>query len=205
MNRSTTSVILLAAGASKRMGNSIKQLLPWGDTTLLGHAINQLKPLKADIYVVLGAFADEIKTHVPKEATLLVNTEWQNGMGSSIAYGVNEVLKNAPQTKSILIALADQPLVNSAYLKKLLGQHIESQEGITATAYPNQRVGVPAIFDEKYFSVLQKLKGDKGARELLNSKNQRLTTLPIVENGFDVDTEDDYRKILIYKGYIKSN
>ncbi|MEO1485818.1 MAG: nucleotidyltransferase family protein [Bacteroidota bacterium] len=199
MNSKTLSILILAAGASKRMGSTIKQLLPWGNTTLLGHAIQQAKALHLKTYAVLGAHADEIKSRTPNETGTFVNPNWEKGMGNSIAFGVGKVLQINPQTETILIMLADQPLIHSTFLKALFEEYQKQGIGIAATAYPNKRVGVPAVFSAPYFSNLLGLNEDKGARQLLNAKNENIVTIPIGEKGVDIDTIEDYNALLASK------
>ncbi|MEM6894154.1 MAG: nucleotidyltransferase family protein [Bacteroidota bacterium] len=196
MDSQTVSIIILAAGASKRMGSTIKQLLPWGDTTLLGHAIEQTRPLNAKTYVVLGAHADEIKPKLSNEVEVLKHSHWQNGMGSSIAFGVEQVLQMNPQTETIMILLADQPFMDGTFLKKLLAEHTKQDVNTSATKYPNERVGVPAVFNAPYFSVLRSLDKDKGARQLLNDSNENIFAIPAGEKGMDIDTMEDYQRLL---------
>lgn len=199
MDSQSISIILLAAGASKRMGSTIKQLLPWENTTLLEHAIDQTRPLNAKTYVVLGAHAAEIKSQLSREVDVLVNPNWKNGMGSSIAFAVAEVLRTNPHTKTVLILLADQPLIDSGFFKRLLEGYEKQGIGIAATAYPNKRAGVPAVFDASFFSALLRLNEDKGARELLNTQKENMVTLPIGERGWDIDTIEDYNKLLRFR------
>ena len=105
---SNLAILLLAAGASKRMG-SPKQLLPWGETHLIEHQINSLRLLQLPLYVVLGANAEEISkviTH-KKELCICENKDWSKGMGHSIAFGVSEILSQSPSVEGILIALVN--------------------------------------------------------------------------------------------------
>jgi len=87
MNKNIT-ILILAAGASSRMGEA-KQLLPWRDTTLLGNAISTAKTSRAnEVLIVLGANADTIKAEViSKNITFLENKLWNLGLGSSISCG----------------------------------------------------------------------------------------------------------------------
>ena len=57
VEKNKLAVLILAAGASSRMGKP-KQLLPWKNTTLLGHAIAQAKKVSTAVFVVLGANAE---------------------------------------------------------------------------------------------------------------------------------------------------
>ncbi|MEO0507287.1 MAG: nucleotidyltransferase family protein [Bacteroidota bacterium] len=196
MDSETISIILLAAGASERMGSTIKQLLPWGNNTLIGHAIEQTRILNAKTYVVLGAHAEEIKSKLSDDVEVLLHSQWKNGMGSSIAFGVEQVLQINPKTKTIMILLADQPFLDTRFLENLLNEHQKRSAAISATKYPNERVGVPAIFNSNYFSALRSLKQDKGARELLNNPKENILTIKAGKKAFDIDTIEDYHRLL---------
>ena len=156
---STIAVLILAAGASTRMG-TIKQLLPWGKTNLLGHAIEQAKNITEHVYVVLGANASVIKTTIDKEIVTILNPDWQHGMGTSIAKGILEIANHKP-IENVLIMLSDQPFLDSNYLSKLVKCHQNRTHKICATNY-NGKSGVPAIFNKLYFPQLAELNADYG-------------------------------------------
>ncbi|MEM7485075.1 MAG: nucleotidyltransferase family protein [Bacteroidota bacterium] len=188
------AVLLLAAGASSRMGDMIKQLLPWGKTTLLGHALEQAKQVTENTYVVLGANADEIRSSIP-EANLIVNRNWQSGMGSSISAGVKYILENEKGFDGLLILLADQPLVDSPYLNLMKKKFRASQSKIVATAYEN-KLGVPAIFHRSILPELLELDKDFGAKQVINKYID--DTERVFPNGkeIDIDTPEKYSQLL---------
>jgi len=111
------AVLILAAGASTRMGQP-KQLLPWGKTTLLNHAINEAKKISEHVFVVLGANKELIESSLNSQVEIIRNPNWENGMGTSITYGISILDKNE-EFDSVLIMLADQPLLDSTYLNNL--------------------------------------------------------------------------------------
>ncbi|MGS0528175.1 nucleotidyltransferase family protein [Zobellia nedashkovskayae] len=101
------AILILAAGASTRMGQP-KQLLPWKDTTLLGHAIQTVKSTDAiEVVTVLGANAKLIQSQIKEEVIFIQNTDWQSGLGGSIACGTEWLLQSNIEFDGILITLAD--------------------------------------------------------------------------------------------------
>src|SRR5680860_1232621 len=82
------AIVILAAGASSRMGQA-KQLLPWEDTTLLGNAIRKAKASDANsVIVVLGANAESIRMEISESQIIIIeNPIWASGLGTSIARG----------------------------------------------------------------------------------------------------------------------
>lgn len=188
-----TAIIIVAAGSSSRM-KSPKQLLPLGDSTLLGKVIAQAKATTAnEVFTVLGANYEAVKSSIENYSTTVVeNKNWKHGLGSSIAAGVQYVLENR-DLEAVMILLGDQPLIEVKYIDELLASFHENPSVITATKYPHSN-GVPAVFPKKYFKHLAELNDDYGAKSLLNGSTQVLVLDP-GEKTIDVDTLEDYRYI----------
>lgn len=192
----TIAALILAAGASQRMPNQIKQLLPWKETTLLGNAIHQINPLVDTVHVVLGAYAEEIKRNLPKQVTTHINKNWEEGMGTSIAFGLRQILKNNLKPKAVIIVVPDQPLMDSLHYKTLKETYLKDDSKIVATDYGNEKSGVPAIFDQLLFAELQSLGKDYGAKRIIQMNLSR--TKLILGNGKeeDVDTYEAYTQLV---------
>lgn len=191
------SVVILAAGKASRMG-SIKQLLPYKDSTLLQFAMSQAIRSKADkVYCVLGANADLIKQKVKdNKVTFIHNSNWETGLGSSIVSAVSHLLDLKELPDAILIMLADQPNVDSNYINQLIELYQNSQGQIIASSYKNIN-GVPALFPSQYFEKLLKLKGDKGAKIFLNENEEQV--LRFISKSVklnDIDSPEDYQKLI---------
>jgi molybdenum cofactor cytidylyltransferase len=191
-----TAILILAAGASTRLGEP-KQLLPYKNTTLLKHTIKQVLAIEnAKVYVVLGAFFEEIHTSIKQlPITILKNNHWQKGLGSSLHMGVLEIQKN-PVFNKVLITLGDLPLMLSKNYQALLFHHKESTTGITATQYPTTTNGVPVIFDNTYFNALSELSGDEGAKSLLKKNKSDVSFCEVSIAFFDIDTKESYLKLI---------
>lgn len=191
-----TAIVILAAGASQRMGK-IKQLLPWKNTTLLGNAILQTKEIaNTDVFVVLGANASEIKDKVDfKRTNVLQNSQWNKGLGNSLALAVSEIDNRNIKYNAVLVMLADQPLIDSDYLKTLLNVFKLSDKNIAVTQYVNG-VGVPAIFSAQYFKILKTLSADFGAKALLKKHGDDTVCIPSEGKERDIDTWEDYQNLI---------
>ena len=197
---SNIAIIILAAGASKRMQTS-KQLLKWGDSTLLGCTIETALKLKIEnTYVVLGANYQLIGESISKFNIAILNNEnWESGLGNSIAFAVNHILKSNNKTDAILFMLADQPFIDEHFLNELINQFKADNDNIIATSYGKDKYGVPVIFDKIYFKALSKLNDDNGAKHLLKQHKSKVETLiPPVKN-VDLDFMEDYIKLHNYK------
>lgn len=174
-----------------------KQLLPWAGGTLLGHAVTKAKEIANDtIMVVLGSHSEEINPTLANESvTVTVHNDWKKGLGTSIAWGVSQLVQRESQCDGILIMLADQPLITSDYLSSILSRFKPEEQFIIATTYSDQKLGVPALFDRCYFEELMQLTGDKGAKEIMQKQKDKLVLLHAEAMLADIDTLDDYRSL----------
>ncbi|MDT0607567.1 nucleotidyltransferase family protein [Croceitalea rosinachiae] len=188
------AVLILAAGASTRMGQS-KQLLPWGETTLLNHAIAQANYVSEHIFVVLGANKDSIEKTLSNEVSVIFNPSWKQGMGTSIAVGVSKIQKGH-LFDALLIMLGDQPLLDGSYLNELNQLFGTSKNRIVATSYGDKN-GVPAFFHNSLFNELRKLSKDYGARSLMQRHVQYLSSLNPNGKEIDIDTPETYNQLLV--------
>lgn len=186
------AMVILAAGAASRM-QAIKQLLPWKKTTLLGNAIEQGLQSNVDrVYVVLGANASKIKKQILNYPIQIIeHKNWQLGIGSSIACAINYFNENNLNYNSVIITLADQPLVNSAYYNLLIERFLTKKEKIITSKTKN-KPSVPAIFDVSYFKKLSELNQDKGAKELIQSVPSDVLMVNSDINLVDIDTLETY-------------
>lgn len=175
-----------------------KQLLNWGHGTLLDSAVaNALQLNSNHVYVVLGANYDLIAKTIkqPDSVTVLKNNDWQNGLGSSIACAVHYLLKSKSQVEGLLIMLADQPLIDVDFLKKLIDNFKINENLIVATSYEDKNQGVPVIFDASYFNQLSTLHDDFGAKSVLNANKSHIKTLTPRVKNVDLDSKEDYEAL----------
>ena len=69
-----------------------------------------------EVYFVLGATAEKIKAQILNYPIQIIeHANWQNGIGSSIAYAMKYFKKNNLNYEAVLISLADQPSINADY------------------------------------------------------------------------------------------
>jgi molybdenum cofactor cytidylyltransferase len=184
--------IILAAGASSRMG-SPKQLLIWQDRPLLAHAIDSARSVLAErIVVVLGANAEAIKAAVDLNGiSVVLNPDWADGMAGSIRAGIQAL----PTTASaVLLMLCDQPLIGAAHLQNLLQVWQHAPERIVVSQYA-ESFGVPAVFPATFFAQLAGLSGDRGAKPLLMQYLETLVKVPLPEAALDIDTQSDFQRL----------
>ena len=189
-------ILILAAGASRRMGRS-KQLLKWQGISLLEHAVSAAKGVdSASIYVVLGANSQEILKEIQLDGVEVVqNDDWNLGMGRSLSFGLKSMLDSIPELKSVLVTLADLPLIDASHLQSMIQKFEGLRSSIIATRYP-ETSGVPAIYGSDYFEEILDLSGDKGGKSLLNKHKDHVKYQESRYPFLDVDSPEAYDFLL---------
>ncbi|MDC6364672.1 MULTISPECIES: nucleotidyltransferase family protein [Flavobacteriaceae] len=189
------AILILAAGSSSRMKGEIKQVLPWKKTTLIGHAIKQATKITSHVFVVLGSNANVIQQEIPSEVQTVFNPNWKNGMGSSIAIGVEHILTSKQSIRGLLIMLSDQPLLDAAYLNEMVDFFKTEKYTIVATSY-GEKLGVPAIFQNSVLNELTELRKDFGAKQIIKKYSAAVKSVDPKGREIDIDTLDTYHKMV---------
>lgn len=186
------SIILLAAGASSRMGQS-KQLMEVDGEPLLLNTLNAAKAsLIKNIVVVLGAYEKEHRALLGDSPVHIVhNAVWKNGMGSSLKCGLTYLLKANYRLQGVVLLVCDQPLLQHTHIDKLVELHQVTKKPIIAAWYANT-TGVPAFFEKKYFQQLLNLDDAHGAKKVIQDHPHDLVTMNFPEGEIDLDTPDEY-------------
>jgi len=180
---------------------SPKQLLPWGDTTLIEHQILTIKALTENVTVVLGAYVENILPVVEKyDVNIVINHDWGTGMGSSIATGIREIMTDPKIVEGVLIALVDQPLVTSKHYGNLLAAFSYKERNIVVSLSSGGWEGVPVVFDKCYFEELADLEGESGAKRIIKQYRGKVRSVSCDEILDDIDTTEKYEAMLaVYK------
>ena len=185
---SNIAVLIMAAGAATRFG-SPKQLAQYQGQTLLQRCIDGANAVfSKQVSVVLGAHADQIEPQI-SGAQVIINPDWQNGLGGSIACGASHI---DPAARGVFILLADQIHIARDQLQ-VMAKAFEG-DNIVAAHYCGVR-GVPAIFPRSYFEQLQGLTEDSGAKTLLNNAEISVTEIALPEAELDIDRPEDLNKL----------
>ncbi len=174
------AAIILAAGASTRLGRP-KQLVTLGGERLLDSAIRIACEAGCDpIVVVLGSHAERITAECDlRRASVVYNAQWQEGLASSIRVGVTALPRAA---EAAIVMTCDQPAVSPKHLHLLM----EACGGQPSASRYAGRKGIPACFPRGNFALLETLRGDVGARDLLTSASP----VDLLMGEVDVDTEE---------------
>lgn len=189
-------ILILAAGSSSRMGKP-KQLLAFGGTTLLAHVVKIARNSKLHpVVVVLGANEELIKNCLDVSQLIVVTNEnWQEGMASSIVKGITFIKEKYPEVDGIIIAVGDQPHINETQLHQLLETQNKMGLPIAACSYAGV-IGTPALFHQTVFPELMTLKGDVGAKKIIEKRIQDVVTINFDKGIIDIDTEKEYQDLL---------
>lgn len=189
--------LVLGAGGSTRLGRP-KQLLPFGERTLLDHTLGTARACNFDQLVVpIGGAAEEVRKRVDLSgADVVVNYAYGQGCSSSIAAALDAV---DPRCQVLVLMLGDQPGVTPATVRALLdGRH---GAPVAVCRYDDGR-GHPLAFDRSVFPQLADLHGDKGVWTLLDQRADEVVDVRIAgEVPLDVDTPEDYEAVLAEAGY----
>lgn len=193
-------IIILAAGASSRMG-APKQLLEFRGETLLRRAVRAaLETECRPVVVVLGANACLLKEEIDvKGAHAIVNQSWAEGMSSSVRCGLAALEAESPnEIEAAVFMLCDQPFVTGSVIRRLVDAYSAERALLVASEYEagvEKTLGVPALFSRTLFPELMALRGAEGARRVIASHRQEAAVVAVPEAAFDIDTPKDYRAL----------
>lgn len=194
-NEHTYAVVVLAAGASRRMGRP-KQGLEYQGEPLVKHAVAAALDVSDRVLVVTGA-----NNKITEDAiagmmvTVVHNEDWESGMASSIFAGIEFLDAGEAFDAGVIITTCDQPMLTADHLQALVNEKEATGAGIVASEYSGT-LATPAIFDRKYFPELKALKGDKGAKELFLQHASDTRSIAFPGGEIDIDTETDYETLL---------
>ena len=185
--------IILAAGSATRMGRN-KLLLEVGERPLVRHVIEAAS--EGGCHVINAVYADEaVREAIANAATCVHNAEAANGQSSSLRVG----LQSMPEEVSgALVMLGDQPLVGARTVSLLLrAWRREGARPALAASYGDRGSWrPPVLLDRSLWPELMSLDGDVGARLLFAERPELLDTVPAAGRPDDVDTPDDYARIV---------
>src|SRR3954469_6452023 len=184
--------LVLGAGGSRRLGRP-KQLLPYGDGTLLGHVVGVARECGFDqIVVAIGGSAAAVRAEVDLSgADVVVNEAYGAGCSSSIAAALAAV---DPRCDVLVLILGDQPGVTADTVGALLAGRGDAP--LAVCRYDDGR-GHPFAFARSEFGALADLHGDKGVWRLLDQRAGEVSEVGVAGPvPLDVDTPEDYEAVL---------
>jgi molybdenum cofactor cytidylyltransferase len=194
MPSSRVAALILAAGASSRMGQP-KQLLDWDGRPLVRAAANVALAARLDpLLVVVGYAQAQVEVALSGlPLRLIANPDYAAGQSTSLRAGI-EALGQAAD--AVVVLLGDQPFVTTAIVERLVDEWRSSGAVIVAPAYAGQR-GNPVLFARAIFPELLAIQGDQGARAVLAADRARVRLVAFDDARplADIDTPEDYERL----------
>ncbi len=188
------SAVVLAAGASRRMGKQDKLFLSLNGKSVLRRSVeNALKADVKDVLVVAGENFHRVNLELKQlHVQVLLNRNHPLGISTSIITGVRAL---NPNTEAAVILLADQPNLQPQTINRLIETYRAGEHRIVVGRY-HGIIGNPALFARDLFPELLQLYGDVGARSVLKRHSDALAVVDIPEEeALDVDTPEDLERL----------
>lgn len=188
--------IILAAGASTRMGTS-KQMLEIQGENLLTRTIKTVAAAGIDdMAIVLGAREQTHRAVLGAyKADIVINTDWERGMGSSIKRGLKYLMASQADLDAAIIFVCDQPMLTSDIISEIVSAFLTTKKPIVASGYSDS-AGVPALFARSLFTTLNDLPDDQGAKKIIKQHPADVVMVPFPGGEIDLDTIEDYQKFV---------
>lgn len=183
-------ILILAAGNSSRLGKN-KQFLTLNGVSLLNRTIETcLMSSLGQVLVILGYESEKAKNKINSpEVKLVINSNWQKGLGESISTGIQALEDSA---EGAFIVLSDQIKLEVETLKKLKERSIEFPDAIIASKY-GEDFGAPCFFPAIYFDALRECAGKKGAKKVLIENLEKVKFVEFENGDIDIDTPEDLK------------
>lgn len=190
-DNSAYAVVVLAAGASRRMGQP-KQLLAINGSPLLRRVVQAAVDAKIGrVIVVLGDKAGQIRPALASlPVDVVVNEAWEEGMGSSLRSGMMAIDGDSGALRGVIVVLGDQPEISAAHLIQLSRTQVASAKSIVASRGAG-KLSPPVLFAPVHFPALRASRGDAGARVLLRANPDQIAIVD-TDDLVDLDTPEDY-------------
>ena len=189
------SVILLAAGESKRIPFENKLIKSFKNKPLINHILKSLLKSKIKkIIVVLGFEHNRIKNIIlkSKKIKLIINKNYRKGISSSIKTGLKKINK---KDKGFMVAHSDMPFVRSIHINKIYNSILKKDNSVHVLKYKN-KIGNPIGFKIKGLSEFKKIKGDTGAKYMVKRLKKDTNYIKVTSNKIfkDLDLKKDFNK-----------
>lgn len=183
---------VLAAGKSSRFG-ATKLVQPFRGKPLVQHVLLAAQgACQGRVSLVVGHDQDSVaEASTGLFDALVVNTDFQNGIGTSISAAVKACRESAD---ALLILLADQPLVSDAHIRDLIDAWSGAENEIISSSFDGISCP-PILFPRGAYPALSELRGDSGAKSLLSNKEFVVTCMDFPPARFDIDRPEDLQRL----------
>ncbi len=190
------SAVVLAGGASKRMGKTNKLLAAVDGTALVRQvAAVAVESGAAEVIVVTGHEADLVRQALSGfDVRFVHNPNYPEGLSTSLRAGIGAVLEDH---SGCVVLLGDMPRVSAAIVNALIEQFHAEHDGSICQPVFDGRPGNPVLWPRAFFPEILDIWGDNGARQLIERYADRVTRVEVADAGihFDIDTPDDLNSV----------
>ncbi|NLJ39694.1 MAG: nucleotidyltransferase family protein [Candidatus Atribacteria bacterium] len=194
--KSEIAGVILAAGGSKRIGKP-KQLLKLENDYLINSVISHsLESNLSYIIVVLGAYFNQVNNRIinSKKIQIIRNRNWHEGQSTSLIAGLQAA--DERKADAVMFLLGDQPLISTRIINELLNKYEEGRHEVVMLRTGEKKTP-PIVFSRICFDKIYDLKGDKGAREIINSLNTGYVENKDLSAIIDIDTLEEFSRYKI--------
>jgi molybdenum cofactor cytidylyltransferase len=194
--RRAVGAVVLAAGASSRMGSPKQTLKFRGESLLRRAALAAIGAGCFPVIVVTGAHSELSRRELDGlDVREVFNPHWETGMASSIRAGVEGLISADLDATAAVFILCDQPHVTIDVISGLVAAHRATRRPIIASTYGGS-FGVPALFSRTRFAELRQLAGMSGAKEVIKRHASEAHFIPFPCGEVDVDTPADFSRLI---------
>ena len=182
------SALVLAAGCSTRMGLINKLLAPVGGRAMVCAVVEQLADSNVrPIVVVTGHEAERVKEALADTGVSFVhNPAYREGMSGSIRAGLSALPDSA---EAVIVCLGDMPLVRSEHVERLVAAFDPGEgRGICVPVFEGRR-GNPVLFARRFFVEMEAIRGDVGARRLIDRYEEHVCEVAVDDRAVLVDVD----------------
>ena len=198
------SSILLAAGQSLRMKGVNKLAKEINGVPLIKYAVKNILGSTVDELIIVVGHEKEIIEKIignNKKIKFIYNNDFTSGVASSIKIGLKNISK---KSEAFFICLGDMPNVNQNIYNKLIKSRSKYnrklnkkyKKEIIIPTFENQ-YGNPILFSKFMKEKIMKIKGDNGAKEIIQLNQNKVLNVPFNQDGIllDFDTDDNFKAL----------
>ena len=186
------SAVVLAAGASRRMGRVNKLLAEIDGVPMIYRAVETaLRSNAAEVVVVSGHQADPLRRALSGlEPRFIHNSSYRQGLATSLMSGIGAV---SPSIAGAVVLLGDMPRLSADTVNALIARFFADHGKNICRPVFGGRPGNPVLWPRAWFSEILDIRGDIGARRLLERDDAQASSVEVDDPGihFDIDEPQD--------------
>ncbi len=187
------SAIVLAAGLSSRTKQYNKLLLSYKKKKLIQHTVQNILESNIEyVIIVMGNDKNKIKKVIPHQDNIKIiyNANYKSGMASSIKAGLEYLPK---ETSHFFIVLADMPEVKRNHYNKMI-LATKKNKKVPVVPYVNSQQANPVLFSKHFIQKLKSLRGDRGAKKILQNEKKIKVIFKDKALMKDLDSLEDFKQ-----------